>query len=71
MLWELPFVKEAESAHAEGQYRRNGGRSSEESRGAENSAIAPKGCGQVNLLGEKGRKFHTVRVNGGFPWFCV
>ena len=55
MFWEFPFVEEAESAHAEGEYRRDGGRSGEEGGGVEDSAIATKGCGQVNLFGEKGR----------------
>lgn len=45
MLCEFPFVEEAESAHAEGQYRRDGGRSSEEGGCTEDRAIAPEGCG--------------------------
>lgn len=30
MLWKFPFVEEAESAHAEGEYWRDRGHSSEE-----------------------------------------
>ena len=54
MLWELPFVEEAESAHAEGEYRRDGRGCSEEGGGMEDSAIAAEGCDQVDLFGQKG-----------------
>ena len=55
MLGELPFVEEAKSTHTEGEYWRYGGHGGEERGGAENCAIAAEGCGQVDLLGKKGR----------------
>lgn len=45
MLWELPFVEETKSAHAEGQYRRDGGRGSEKGGCTKDRAIAAEGCG--------------------------
>lgn len=55
VLWKFPFVEEAESAHAEGKDRRDRGRSGEEGGGVKDGAIPAEGCGQVDLLGEKGR----------------
>ena len=55
VLRKFPFVEETESAHAEREYRRDGGRSSEERGGVEDSAIATESCGHVDLLGEKWR----------------
>ena len=71
MLWEFPFVEEAESAHAEGEYGRDRGRGSEEGGGVEDSAIAAKGCSQVNLLGKEGGWACVVRGSGGLRWYCV
>lgn len=51
---ELPLAKKPQSAHAEGEYRRNVGGRSEERRGMENRAIASKrGC-KVDFLGKAG-----------------
>ena len=44
MLREFPFIEKSKSAHAEGEYRRDGGRSSEEGGGMEDSSIAAEGC---------------------------
>ena len=54
VLWELPFVEKTESAHAEGEYWRDGGRGGEKGGGTEDCPIAAKGCRQVNFLGERG-----------------
>ena len=45
VLWEFPFVEEAEGAHAEGEDGRDRGRGGEEGGGVEDSAIAAEGCG--------------------------
>ena len=71
MLREFPFVQEAESSHTEGQYRRDGGCSSEEGRRTKDSSIAAESCGQVNFLGEQGRLASAIRESAIFLCCCI
>ena len=71
MLWELPLVKKAESAHAEGEDRRDGWRSGEKGGCMEDCPVATKGGSQVDFLGERRRKAYAVRGSGGSLRYCV
>lgn len=51
---ELPFVQEAEGAHAEGEDWGDGGGGGEEGGGAKDGAVAAEGGDEVDFGGEEG-----------------